>query len=75
MVDKSKFKSEYLYIISYGDNDSFYSVKCINSQNETVFLAKDVSTVKNRVQDFCSFLNRNCVSPVHFYDVFEEYFY
>lgn len=51
-----------------------YSVECI-CDDVVVSAIRDVTPDKNKADLFCNFLNENMISPVHLYDVFEEYFY
>jgi len=62
------------YVVTKSEYDILYSVECI-CDNVVVCAVRNVSSDRAKAEMFCRFLNENHVSPVHFYDVFEEYFY
>ena len=62
------------YVVDSDDNGFMYSVKCICNDDVVAFI-RDVSPDKTKADLFCDFLNEKMISPVHLYDVFEEYFY
>lgn len=57
-----------------GEGVCRYSVLCKGIFGENLGLISDISRDEKRAVDFCDFLNRNKISAVHFYDVFDDFF-
>lgn len=63
-------------VLSETDSDGIchYSVICKGTFGEELCCISDISRNEKRAVDFCTFLNRNKISVVHFYDVFDDFF-
>lgn len=71
----AKYEKSGIYVIQSSKNAGFYSVVFLNEKSEEIINIKDVSVDKEKVKQFCKYLNDNAVSEIHLFDVFEEYFY
>lgn len=75
MGEKSNITIKYVMFSDLNSVASaYYSVACVDKEGKEIEVIKDISKDKKAVEDFCELLNRNKISPVHFYDMFEDYF-
>ncbi len=70
---KNECECKFTYFVS-DENDGWYSVVCKASTGEKVDCIRNISRDEKTTVDFCEFLNRNKISAVHFYDVFDDFF-
>ena len=76
MGDNTFRQHEYIVKAKQKENGGVsYSIFLVENVSDTVVSIEDVSENKNKAENFCSFLNRNNISPIHLHDVVEDYFY
>lgn len=61
------------YVLVCKNNTASYSVVCKMGEN-VIAQIDDICDDKKKSEEFCQLLNENKISPVHFFDVFEDYF-
>ncbi len=60
------------FLVCENEDTASYSVVCLQD-GTIVEEINDIRADKSELEKFCDLLNRNKVSPIHFFDVFEDY--